>query len=291
MRQKKIHHLHDDTLVFEIRGYLVMLASDVAEIFEVETRLINQNIKENNKNIPSLFPEKYAFQLTDEETEFLRSSGMISKLTRGGSRANPWVITRKGTIRLTTVMKSPKAVKAADLFVDIFDEIIENIRNGNYKINLSNPSRLMPDDAAIKQLTNIREKIANSVSDLLNTVINKKDNKTVKDELGEVADDALNYLKEWLKNKRLSNDKINAETLLLIEQTRDIYERRLSELATAKIDREEKTLDIIVKKIRIIKRLLKLYNEIEPSALVNLVSGFDRKGYLLPNSEMNNDIK
>jgi hypothetical protein len=48
---------------FEIRGYLVTLASEVARIFDVETRLINQNIKENNKNNPPLFPEKYAFQL------------------------------------------------------------------------------------------------------------------------------------------------------------------------------------------------------------------------------------
>ncbi|MCK5817287.1 MAG: ORF6N domain-containing protein [Candidatus Marinimicrobia bacterium] len=90
------------SLIFELRGYLVMLASDVAKIFDVETRLLNQNIKANNKNDPPLFPEKYAFQLTDEETECLRSSGMISKLTRGGSRATPWVVTRKGAIRLAT---------------------------------------------------------------------------------------------------------------------------------------------------------------------------------------------
>ena len=66
---------------FELWGYLVLFSSDVAQILGVETRQINQNIKQNNKNNPPLFPEKFAFQLTDEETERLRSLGMISKLT------------------------------------------------------------------------------------------------------------------------------------------------------------------------------------------------------------------
>lgn len=165
MRQKKTHHLHDDTQVFEIRGYLVMLASEVAKIFDVETRLINQNIKKNNKNNPPLFPEKYAFQLTSRETSLLRSSGMISKLSRGGSRAAPWVVTRKGAIRLATIMKSPKAIKAADLFVDIFDEVIESLLKGNKQFSLSSHSRLFPDKISIMQFTNIREKIAKSVDE------------------------------------------------------------------------------------------------------------------------------
>ena len=281
MTKTEKQQINKKALVFEVRGYLVTLASEVAKIFDVETRLINQNIKENNKNNPPLFPEKYAFQLTDEETDFLRSSRMISNLSRGGSRAAPWVVTRKGAIRLATIMKGPKAVEAADIFVDIFDEVIVNLQQGKKQFGLSNPSRLLPDKSTMKQISTIREKIANSVDDLLNTVINKKENRTVRDELGEVADGAIIHLKEWLKNKKLSNDKIEVETLLIIEQTRDIYERRKSELATAALERESKSLEIIDKKIGIIERMLKIYNDLEPSALVKLVSGYETGNKML----------
>jgi hypothetical protein len=231
--------------------------------------------------VPPLFPEKYAFQLTNKETDFLRSSGMISKLTRGGSRANPWVVTRKGAIRLATIMKTPKAIKAADIFVDIFDDVIENLQQGNNHINISNPLQILQDQSAIKQINTIRKKIANSVDDLLNTVINKKENKTVMDELSEVADGAIHHIKEWLKNNKLSNDKIKAETLLIIEQTRDIYERRQSELATAELEREGKHLEIIDKKISIIERLLKMFNDLEPNAFIRLFSEYDNVNSIL----------
>ena len=273
------------SLIFELRGYLVMLSSDVAKIFDVETRLINQNIKSNNRNNPPLFPEKYAFQLTEEETENLRSLGMISSFTHGGNRVPPWVVTRKGAIRLATIMKSPKAIKAADVFVDIFDEVISGLQNGDKQISVSNPSRLLVDESYKKQINSIRGKIAQSVDDLLNTVIDKERDRTVKDELGEIADGAIGHLKEWLKKSKLSNDKIEAETLLIIEQTRDIYDRRQSDLANATVDRERKYLEIIEKKIDIIERLLKMHHDLEPSAFVKLITGYGTGNKLLSNSE------
>ncbi len=69
--------------VFELRGYLVMLAADVAEIFNVETREIVQNIKRNNEGIRPLFPERYAFQINKQELAllfFLISSTKIIRL-------------------------------------------------------------------------------------------------------------------------------------------------------------------------------------------------------------------
>ncbi|MCK5817286.1 MAG: hypothetical protein KAH15_04710 [Candidatus Marinimicrobia bacterium] len=105
-------------------------------------------------------------------------------------------------------MKSPKAVKAADIFVDIFDDVISGLHQRNHLISVPNPSRLLPDEYSVKQFNTIREKIAQGVDELLNTVINKEKNRTVKDELGEIADDAANYIKEWLKNKKFTNDKI-----------------------------------------------------------------------------------
>ena len=78
MEQKPSSH------VFELRGYFVMLAARVAEVFGVETREVVQNITRNNDNPRPLFPERYAFQVTKEESERLKSLGVISKPGRGG---------------------------------------------------------------------------------------------------------------------------------------------------------------------------------------------------------------
>ena len=248
--------------VFGLRGYHVMLAAKVAKVFEVETRQIVQNIKKNNKKDPPLFPERYAFEITKQEQEHLKSLGVIPKPERGGSRALPWVVTRKGAIRLATIMDVPKAVEAADIFVDVFDEVLLQLHQGQNAIEISNPSRLAPDAEDVEQIRKLRRKIAKSVNDLLNTVVDSEQNKTVQDELGEVAKGAVSHVKEWLRTRQVSNEKIEAETLLILEQARDMYERRQSELANAELDRERKVLENFEKKISIVEKLLKVYDRL-----------------------------
>lgn len=260
--------------VFGLRGYHVMLATKVAEVFEVETRQIVQNIKKNNKKDPPLFPERYAFEITKQEQENLRSLGVIPKPGRGGSRALPWVITRKGAIRLATIMDVPKAVEAADVFVDVFDEVLVQLYRGRNAIEISNPSRLTPDAEDVKQIHKLRRKIAKSVNDLLNTVVDSEQKTTVKDELDEVAKGAVSHVKEWLRSLHVANEKIEAETLLILEKARDMYERRQSELANAALDRERKVLENFEKKIGIVEKLLKMYDQLEPNAVVGLFGGY-----------------
>jgi hypothetical protein len=165
--------------VFELRGYLVMLATNVAEIFNVETRKIVQNIKRNNEGIRLLFPERYAFQINKQEFAYLRSLGVISKPGRGGTRALPWVVTRKGAIRLATIMKVPTAMDAADVFVDVFDEVLTQVLQGDNMIQISNPSRIAPDEEQLNHARKLRTKISKAIDDLLNTVVNTDQNTTV----------------------------------------------------------------------------------------------------------------
>jgi hypothetical protein len=270
--------------VFRLRGYHVMLATKVAEVFEVETRQIVQNIKKNNKKDPPLFPERYAFEITKQEQEHLRSLGVIPKPGRGGSRALPWVVTRKGAIRLATIMDVPKAVEAADVFVDVFDEVLVQLYSGRNAIEISNPSRLTPDAEDVKQIHKLRRKIAKSVNDLLNTVVDSEQKTTVQDELDEVAKGAVSHVKEWLRSRHVANEKIEAETLLILEKARDMYERRQSELANAALDRERKVLENFEKKIGIVEKLLKMYDQLEPNAVVGLFGGYMKQpmGLLAP---------
>ncbi len=263
-----------ETDIFEVRGYPVMLAAKVAEVFQVETREIVQNISRNNKGLTPLFPERYAFQLNKKELEALRSLGVIPKAGRGGSRALPWVITRKGAIRLATIMKVPTAMKAADVFVDVFDEVMLQVLQGQQQIEISHPSRISPGKEQSKQVGKLRSKISKAIDDLLNTIVDTDQQLTVQDELGDVAQEAVTHIKQWLRTKKAGNEKIEAETCLILEQARDMVERRQADLAEAALDRERKTLENFEKKIGIVERLLAMHEQMEPSAVVQLVGQY-----------------
>jgi len=77
-----------------------------------------------------------------------------------------------------------------------------------------------------------------------------------------------------LRSKKVGNEKIEAETFLLIEKARDMYKRRQSELASAALDRERKVLENLEKKIDIVERLLKMHNQLEPNAVVKMVGQY-----------------
>ncbi|RTL72916.1 MAG: ORF6N domain-containing protein [Hyphomicrobiales bacterium] len=255
---------------FPMRGQPVMLAADVALIFEVETREIVQNIKNNLE----IFPEKYAFQLEPAEVEQLRSAGLISKPGRGGSRARPWVVTRKGAIRLATIMRSARALQAADIFVDIFDAIVQQLNDGTDQVAISNPSQIISTEQDRKMLEGVREQFANAMKALFETVIDAKRNTTVADELQEVSAEAVNYVKAWLSGKALANEKLEAETMLIIEQARDMYERRQADLADKALDRERKALDNFRARIALAQDLIATYQALEPNAFVQITRGF-----------------
>lgn len=264
--------------VFELRGMHVMLASDVAEVFGVETREIVQNITRNSAK----FSERYAVEITEEEQKNLRSLGVIPKAGRGGSRALPWVISQKGTMRLATIMDAPKAIEATDTFIDVFTEVLTQVYQGKHEIEVSNPSRIAPDEDTTKQAQSVRKQIAKAVTNLLNTVVDTKSKTTVKDELGEVAIGVTTHLKEWLNAKKVGNEKIEAETLLVLEQARDLFERRQSDLQGAALDQERKALDNIEKKIVLVERLMEMHDRLEPNAVVGLVGGFMAPPTALP---------
>ena len=89
--------------IFEIRGHKVMLDFDLAAMYEVETRVLNQAIK---RNIES-FPEDFMFRITKEEFINLKSQIVISSW--GGSRSIPYAFTEHGITMLASVLKSPTA--------------------------------------------------------------------------------------------------------------------------------------------------------------------------------------
>ena len=103
-------------LIYEVRGYKVMLDSDLADLYEVPTKRLNEAVKRNLAR----FPKHYMFQLTNEEYESLRSQFATSNKTRGGRRYMPYVFTEQGVAMLSTVLNSEKAIQINIKIIDTF---------------------------------------------------------------------------------------------------------------------------------------------------------------------------
>jgi phage regulator Rha-like protein len=106
-----------------IRGEKVILDRDVAALYGVETREINQAIKNN----PHKFPEGYLMNVTTEENESLRSNFLILEKKRRGEHVKylPTAFTEKGLYMLATILKGPQATHTTITIVETFAKIRE----------------------------------------------------------------------------------------------------------------------------------------------------------------------
>jgi hypothetical protein len=93
--------------ILSIRGHNVMLDSDLAEMYGVPTKVLNQAVRRNLKR----FPGDFMFQLAADESASLRSQSVTSKLGRGGRRYRALAFTEQGVAMLSTVLNSERAVE------------------------------------------------------------------------------------------------------------------------------------------------------------------------------------
>lgn len=107
--------------ILVIRGQKVMLDSDLAELYGVETKMLNRAVKRNIER----FPDNFMFQLTDEEWDFLRCQFGTSNETRGGRRFTPYAFTEHGVVMLSSVLNSKRAVAVNIQVVNAFIKLRE----------------------------------------------------------------------------------------------------------------------------------------------------------------------
>ncbi|MEF3692274.1 MAG: ORF6N domain-containing protein [Candidatus Moraniibacteriota bacterium] len=113
-----IHHQIIQQKIYYIRGEKVMFDSDLAELYEIKTKVLVQAVKRNTKR----FPEDFMFQLTKRESDiFLRSQNVTSK--RGGRRYFPYVFTEQGVAMLSTVLRSKRAIQVNIQIIRIFTQL------------------------------------------------------------------------------------------------------------------------------------------------------------------------
>lgn len=115
-------------LIYEIRGVQVILDSDIARIYEIETKRVNEAVRNN----PKKFLERFSFVLSSEEFNNLRSIFSTSSYidnSYGGRRYNPRVFTEQGVAMLATILKSEKAIEVSIRIMDAFVKMRHHISN------------------------------------------------------------------------------------------------------------------------------------------------------------------
>ena len=106
--------------IHTIRGKQVILAQDLAELYQVETKVLNQQVRRNSGK----FPERYMFQVSPEEYNSLRSQFVTLK--RGQhSKYLPFAFTEHGILMLSSVLHSDRADKVNMLIIDTFIKLRE----------------------------------------------------------------------------------------------------------------------------------------------------------------------
>jgi len=105
-----------DSKIFVLRGQRVILDADLAELYGVQVRHLNQQVKRNAKR----FPLAFRFQLSPHEWKILRSQNVISSEGHGGARYRPYAFTEHGAIMAATVLNSERAIEMSVFVVLAF---------------------------------------------------------------------------------------------------------------------------------------------------------------------------
>jgi hypothetical protein len=174
MKRAKLLQIPDEIVmnkIYVIRNQKVMLDSDLAELYGVETKVLKQAVKRNL----SRFPEDFMFELTEIEFESLRSQFVTSKIGRGGVRYTPMVFTEQGVAMLSSVLNSEKAIFVNIQIIRIFTKI-RQILSDNTELRLG--------------IEELRKKTENNTKNIevvfqyLDELLDKKENEKPRTQIG-----------------------------------------------------------------------------------------------------------
>lgn len=100
-------------MIYNVRDKQVMLDSDLAKLYHVDTKRINEAVSRNKEK----FPERFCFRITEKEYDYLKSQFATSK---GGARKGHTAFTEQGVAMIATILKSKIAVKTSIAIMDAF---------------------------------------------------------------------------------------------------------------------------------------------------------------------------
>lgn len=157
--------------IYLIRNQKVLLDRDLAELYQVETRVLKQAVKRNLNR----FPEDFMFELTKKEFENWRSQFVTSNSDKMGLRYAPMVFTEQGVAMLSSILKSDSAIAVNIKIIRVFTKM-RQLLNDNTSLQL--------------EIENIKKKLTNHsknielVFNYLDELIEKKESKSKRNKIG-----------------------------------------------------------------------------------------------------------
>ena len=164
-RQINIPHEVILSKIYEIRGKKVMLSNDLAELYQVETKRLNEQVSRNIGR----FPARYMFRLRQEEYKSLRSQNATLKIGQH-TKYLPYAFTEHGILMLSSVLRSDRAEKVNILIIDTFVKLNEML--------LTHKDLLVEMEKMRKKLSGQDEKIK-LIFEYLNSFIKAKSRKKI----------------------------------------------------------------------------------------------------------------
>src|SRR6201997_1920436 len=139
-----------ESRILVLREQKVILDSDLAELYGVPVKRLNEQVKRNQER----FPADFMFRLSPEESESLRSQTATSKTGRGGRRYAPYAFTEHGAIMAATVLNSERAVEMSVFVVRAFVRLREMLATNQQLASKLDEleQRLDTHDASIQEL-------------------------------------------------------------------------------------------------------------------------------------------
>ena len=151
----KVEHIRN--CIYEVRGQRVMLDRDLAELYGVETRVLNQAVKRNIER----FPEDFMFMMSEEEMNIWKSQIVMSNSIKMGLRRPPFVFTELGIAMLSSVLKSDAAIQVNINIMRAF-AAIRQAMNAMQEVNL----KVEQLSHKVDQLNNYVEEILHDQNDI-----------------------------------------------------------------------------------------------------------------------------
>lgn len=227
--------------VYELRGDRVILDHDVARLFGVETKRLNEQVNRNKEK----FGDDYSFRVTAEDAEILRSQIATSSAEWGGTRYLPRAFTEHGVVMAATILKSTHAIHATRTIVRTFVEVRRESwereklgkAGGQFSLALDVPTR-----------QGIVTKLNMALGHVLDALIDPEEGKTVRDEARAVAKEGINSLKEFLKKNGINNEKSYAEVRRIMAEAEGIE----VDAAKKRTENQHRQLALLAKKLRLV---------------------------------------
>jgi len=213
---------------YEIRGQRIVLDTDLARLFGVQTFRLNEQLKRNLDRFSG-----YAFQLSADEFAALTSQIAISKPARGGRRTPPWAFTEHGVVMVATILNSEVAISAMRLVIETF--VATRASGGT-----------------LSATTGLGPRLQRTLERLLDTVVDQRAQSTVREEAQELIAQSIQHLKDRLGRPGLENEEIAARAAKLLA------EAELAKATAAKSQAEANEIEL-----RLLARRLRLVIEAE----------------------------